>query len=151
VALIDCTMQHPFRHFFSRSPRTIHGIYANSRRRAFRPMTPKRKTPPLYATRGEAPATSYLLVSAGAEEITLPDEPCSAPQGTPSGDSQLDFRQHVFPHPPGAVGPVARNEAGADLCAKLWIPSSEERAAMQRAGYRRTYFRVADSYLGAPD
>src|SRR5262249_11110811 len=34
------------------------------------------------------------------------------------------FRQHVFPHPPGAVGPVARNEAGAHLCAKLFIASA---------------------------
>ena len=34
------------------------------------------------------------------------------------------FRQHVFPHPPRAVGPVARNEAGAHLCAKLFIASA---------------------------
>src|SRR5438067_7164037 len=34
------------------------------------------------------------------------------------------FRQHVFPHPPGAVGPVARNKAGAHLCAKLFIASA---------------------------
>jgi hypothetical protein len=46
VALIDCTMQHPFRHFFSRSPRTIRGIYANSRRRASRRSTQK-ENPPL--------------------------------------------------------------------------------------------------------
>src|SRR5262245_11242874 len=46
----------------------------------------KRKTPPLYATRGEAPApSSPQFVVPGAVKITLPDDPCSAPKGTPNG------------------------------------------------------------------
>src|SRR5207302_9820595 len=42
----------------------------------------------------------------------------------PMQTARQPFRQHVFPHPPGAVGPVARNEAGAHLCAKLFIASA---------------------------
>src|SRR5438093_10197832 len=42
----------------------------------------------------------------------------------PMQTARQPFRQHVFPHPPGAVGSVARNEAGADLCAKLFIASA---------------------------
>jgi hypothetical protein len=70
-------MQHPFRHFFSRSPRTIHGSMPNSRRTD----GPQRKNPPLHATRGEAPASFSLFMSAVAVEITPPDSPCSAPEG----------------------------------------------------------------------
>jgi hypothetical protein len=39
-------------------------------------------------------------------------------------DKPEPFRQHVFPHPPGAVGAIARNEAGADLCARLFIAAA---------------------------
>jgi hypothetical protein len=100
-------------------------VYANSRRRAFRPMAPKRKTPPLYATRGEAPAPSSLFVSARAVEITLPDDPCSAPKGTPSGlllRSTAHQRKEALtvPNPlrlpaslPGAVGSSAGRVAFA--------------------------------------
>ena len=42
----------------------------------------------------------------------------------PMQTARQPFRKQVFPHPSGAVGPVARNEAGADLCAKLFIASA---------------------------
>jgi hypothetical protein len=61
VALIDCTMQHPFRHFFSRSPRTIHGSIPIHGDWHSDRWHPKRKTPPLYATRGEVPAPFFFV------------------------------------------------------------------------------------------
>jgi hypothetical protein len=55
-----------------------------------------------YATRGEALAPSSLFVSAGAVEITLPDDPCSTPKGRPSGLLlRSTARQRVnVPNPP---------------------------------------------------
>jgi hypothetical protein len=68
VALIDCTMQHPFRHFFSRSPRTIHGSMPIHGGWHSDRWHLKRKTPPLYATRGEAPPSSPQFVVPGDRE-----------------------------------------------------------------------------------
>jgi hypothetical protein len=55
VALIDCTMQHPFRHFFSRSPRTIHGSMPIHGGWHSNRWHTKKENPPLYATREAGP------------------------------------------------------------------------------------------------
>jgi len=77
---IDGTMEHPFRHFFSRSPRTLHGSMPNSRRLAFNRWPTKEKPAAArYARRGSG-------LFAVAVKITLPDSPCSAPKaGKPRG------------------------------------------------------------------
>src|SRR5205807_3808441 len=56
----------------------------------------------------------------------------------PMQTARHPFRQHVFPYPPGAVGPVARNEAGADLCAKLFIASAALTARPCQPGIKAT-------------
>ena len=51
------------------------------------------------------------------------------------------YRQHVVPHPPGAVGPIARKEAGADLRAELFIVPAAltARSCQPSIGSRASY------------
>src|SRR5262249_25281108 len=67
---------------------------------------------------------------------------CSRQPLDPMQTARQPFRQHVFPHPPGAVGPVARNEAGADLCAKLFVTAAAltARTVLRRDGGSRSRF-----------
>ena len=58
--------------------------------------------------------------------------------GGPMQTARQPFRQHVFPHPPRAVGPVARNEAGAHLCAKLFVASAAPTARSCQPGIEPT-------------
>jgi hypothetical protein len=48
------------------------------------------------------------------------------------------FGQHVVPHPPGAVGSVARKEAGANLGAELIITTAAPAARPPQPGIEAT-------------
>src|SRR6516225_6369929 len=48
------------------------------------------------------------------------------------------IRQQVSPHTPGAIGPVARQEAGADLRTKLFVAAAALTARACRPGIEAT-------------
>jgi hypothetical protein len=48
------------------------------------------------------------------------------------------FRKHVMPHPPGAVGSIAGNEAGPDLRAQLFVAVAAPTARSCQPGIEAT-------------